>query len=142
MYTSAAPTYFPAVDGYCDGGVCANNPAMAAVAEALHMGVKLSDIRLLSLGTSACKQWVAGKDYSFGKLDIGVLVEILMNGVERVSDFQCQELLNDHYARLNPVFKCAHPPKMDDVKRIPEMIELAENTDLTAITEWLEKQWG
>ena len=33
MYTAAAPTYFPSVDGYIDGGVFANNPAMCALAQ-------------------------------------------------------------------------------------------------------------
>jgi patatin-like phospholipase/acyl hydrolase len=33
LYTSAAPTFFPAVDGYIDGGVFANNPSMAALAQ-------------------------------------------------------------------------------------------------------------
>ncbi len=33
LSTSAAPTYFPSHKGYIDGGVLANNPTMAAVAE-------------------------------------------------------------------------------------------------------------
>ncbi len=33
LYTAAAPTYFPAVDGYVDGGVYANNPSMCALAQ-------------------------------------------------------------------------------------------------------------
>ena len=30
LYTSAAPTYFPSVDGFIDGGVYASNPSMCA----------------------------------------------------------------------------------------------------------------
>lgn len=33
LYTSAAPTYFPTVDGYVDGGVFAINPSMCALAQ-------------------------------------------------------------------------------------------------------------
>ena len=33
LYTAAAPTYFPSVDGFIDGGVYANNPSMCALAQ-------------------------------------------------------------------------------------------------------------
>lgn len=55
LYTSAAPTYFPTVDGYVDGGVFANNPSMCALAQTqdIRSGDRpaLSDVVLLSLGT-------------------------------------------------------------------------------------------
>ena len=47
LATSAAPTYFPTHKGYIDGGVHANNPAMAALAQAIHAktgGQQLGDV--------------------------------------------------------------------------------------------------
>lgn len=57
LATSAAPTYFSAarVDDqrFVDGGVWANNPSAVAVAEAVGvLGVPLSDIRVLNIGTT------------------------------------------------------------------------------------------
>ncbi len=56
MATSAAPLYFPAahVDGHrlIDGGVWANNPAVAAIAEAVSMlDAPLCKITVLNVGT-------------------------------------------------------------------------------------------
>ena len=60
MASSAAPTYFDeavvadeiAEQSYIDGGVWANNPALAALVEAVHhLGIPLERIDLLSLGT-------------------------------------------------------------------------------------------
>ena len=53
LRTSAAPTYFPTAQHYIDGGVVANNPSMAALAQALDSGTgnqPLANIHLLSLG--------------------------------------------------------------------------------------------
>jgi hypothetical protein len=54
MASSAAPMYFPSHQGYIDGGVVLNNPAMAAVTHSLdakHHHKKLEDIEILSIGT-------------------------------------------------------------------------------------------
>src|SRR5262245_19317245 len=55
LYTSAAPTYFPSVDGFVDGGVFATNPSMCALAQTQDHrtgeAVALDEVRLLSLGT-------------------------------------------------------------------------------------------
>ena len=40
LRTSAAPTYFPSYQGYVDGGVVANNPTMAALAQALDTDIE------------------------------------------------------------------------------------------------------
>ena len=56
LHTTAAPSYFPAVDdGGClmiDGGVWANNPIMNALVDVLAcFDVPREDVRILSLGT-------------------------------------------------------------------------------------------
>src|SRR5437879_11624626 len=47
--TSAAPTYFPTYQGYIDGAVVANHPAMAALAQALDAGTGKQDLQEVCL---------------------------------------------------------------------------------------------
>jgi len=47
LASTAAPTYFPLYNGFCDGGVVANHPVMPAVAQAVHPaygGQRLEDL--------------------------------------------------------------------------------------------------
>ncbi|MGH9638676.1 MAG: patatin-like phospholipase family protein, partial [Bryobacteraceae bacterium] len=63
LRTSAAPTYFPVYQGCVDGGVIANNPSMAAVAQALDAGTgkqQLNDLRVFSVGTGITPAFVEG----------------------------------------------------------------------------------
>lgn len=116
--STAAPTYFPAaavpscagdVRELVDGGVCANDPVLAAfvVAERLHPGRPLS---LLSLGTgnftnpidgAAARRWGVG-GWAWRLLDL------FSDGQSAMSEATMRRLLgvanraNSHYYRVQP----------------------------------------
>ena len=56
LYTSAAPTYFPSVDGYIDGGVFANNPSTVALSQSISGKVHRSTVQMWVM--LCCFQWV------------------------------------------------------------------------------------
>lgn len=68
--TSAAPTYFPSYEGNIDGGVIANSPSLAAVAQALDdrnqvaERAALDEIKLPSVGASL--QYIDGQNLDWG----------------------------------------------------------------------------
>src|SRR4029450_10001508 len=97
--TSAAPTYFEAVDAgdraLIDGGVFATNPAMCALAEALNRDdVSPRDVVLLSLGTG--EHTHRG---SFDEIkDWGIvewarpILDVVFDGVSDAVDYQLQRV--------------------------------------------------
>jgi patatin-like phospholipase/acyl hydrolase len=147
LYTSSAPTYFPSVDGYIDGGVFANNPSMCALAQSQDERVfqeipSLSDIFLLSLGTGTSLEYVEGKNLDWG---LGQwarpLISILLDGVSGIADFQCKKLLRGHYHRLAPVFPPGEKIEMDAIDHIPQMLEFAANVELADTIAWIKHSW-
>ena len=93
-YPSAAPTFFPAVDGYIDGGVFANNPSMAALSQtqdhrALKTPPRHDRIALLSIGTGTSLMRIERKNLDWGQAQwIKPLLNIMMDGVMGVADYQ------------------------------------------------------
>ena len=142
MRTSAAPTYFPTYEGYLDGGLIANNPAMSAVTKILreYPGRRPQDIRVLSFATYDTDRYIEGSP-DFGLLGVRTIVDILLQGSESVVDYQCRQLLQDRYCRVQTQHSAKVDLKLDDVGKIPLMINLAENTDLSAVESWLTKYW-
>jgi patatin-like phospholipase/acyl hydrolase len=148
MRTSAAPTQFPSFQGYVDGGVVANNPSMAALAQLLDQRTSggamadLDEIVLLSLGTGTPLQFVKGQDLDWGYAQwVKPLIKLMLDGSVCIPDYQCRQLLHDRYHRLAPKF----PPDVaigsDDVKRIPELIALATAVNLQPTLDWLAANW-
>jgi hypothetical protein len=144
MSTSAAPTYFPSYGVYIDGGVIANNPSMAAIAQALdgrnQAGERatLGGIKLLSVGTGASLQYIDGVNHDWGDAQwIKPILNVMMDGSVGVADFECQQLLGDSYCRVEPIFPAGKSFPMDDVSKVVDLMDLANSFDLTTTIAWL-----
>lgn len=123
MASSAAPTYFEPVEivsasgdrmSCIDGGVAANNPALAALIEAKKAGWNLDGTRLVSLGTGReDRPYLATKARGWGLAKWArPLLDVLFSAASEVTDHQCRALLGDRYARLQQDF--TEPVGMDD----------------------------
>ncbi len=146
METSAAPTYFPSYKGFIDGGVIANNPSMAALAQALDgrnpaaERATLEDITLLSVGTGTSLQYIKEKELDWGDAQwIKPLIGIMMDGSVGVADFECTQLLGTRYQRLAPVFPPGTSIGMDEVARIVDLLSFAQSVDINNTIEWLQR---
>ena len=147
--TSAAPTYFPTHGTYIDGGVVANNPSMAAVAQTQDSrntdpAPKLDDIFLLSLGTGTNLSYVKGKNLDWGLAQWAKpLVNLLLDASMGIADYQCRHLLKGTYRRIAPIFPHDTNIKLDDWKRSQELLDFGNASALTDswsgddVVEWL-----
>ncbi|MFN2304933.1 MAG: patatin-like phospholipase family protein [Anaerolineales bacterium] len=146
LYTSAAPTYFPAVDGYIDGGVFANNPSMCALAQTQDKRnqnkAPLQDVILLSLGTGTSLMYIKGKNLDWGYAQwVKPLISLMLDGVGGIADYQCTQILEERYHRLAPTFPPNVSISLDDVKRIPEMVTFANQVPINNTADWLRNFW-
>jgi patatin-like phospholipase/acyl hydrolase len=133
--SAAAPMYFPIYQGYIDGGVSAINPSMCALAQALNEG--FLDIRLLSLGTGNNPRWLDEQNGDWGVYQWGLnLVNIVMDGGSEVADYQCRQILEDQYFRLQT--QMPKPIGLDDWQSTDELIEIADAINLEPILTWLK----
>lgn len=116
LATSSAPTYFPAHaikpgHAYVDGGLWANNPAMAAYAEAVKIWrcrsrpedpeFALSDIRMLSVGTGL-QRYSAMPSADAGLAWWGPrLLNTMMSAQSQGISFQADYVMGDNHVRCN-----------------------------------------
>lgn len=146
LYTCAAPTYFPTVDGYVDGGVFANNPSMCALAQSQDARIgrtaPLQDVALLSIGTGSSLIYVKGARHDWGYAQWAqALLGVMFDGTIGIADFQCRQLLGRRYHRIAPSFAAGEAFPLDCVDRIPEMVAFAQAVDLAPAAAWLRKHW-
>jgi patatin-like phospholipase/acyl hydrolase len=148
--TSAAPTYFPSHGTYIDGGVVANNPSLAALAQTQDTrntdpAPALNDIFVLSLGTGINLSYVDGVNHDWGLAQwASPLVGLLLDASMGIADYQCRYLLKDHYRRIAPVFPHNVNIKLDDWKRAQELIDfggacaLVDSARHDDVVQWLK----
>jgi uncharacterized protein len=139
--TSAAPTYFPIYQGYIDGGVVANNPAMCGLAQALHPasgGQQLADVILLSLGTGWNPRFLTSVDGDWGLVQWAPhLVNLMLEGGAGLVDYQCRQILDERYLRVNPILPV--PIGMDRVSSIGMLKRIARQCDLRDAYTWVSR---
>lgn len=124
LHTSAAPSYYPAVDNdgffMFDGGIWANNPVMNALVDVLSCyDVRRENIRILSLGTGD-SEFTLGEGVRSG----GVRHWAFLRAFEAAARAQCKNALGQAYMlvgknnvlRIDPP-ESSNPIEMDDVPR-------------------------
>lgn len=145
MRTSAAPTYFPSYGSFVDGGMCANNPSMAALAQTQDLRCEIEprpsidQIAILSLGTGVVLNYIAGENLDWGLAHWAKpLVNLLMDATAGIADYQCKQLLRDNYFRLAPMFPPGVNIKLDEWQRAADLVAFANQVDLTDTVAWLK----
>jgi len=140
LRTSAAPVYFPTYQVYIDGGVVANDPSMAALAQAIDKDTgaqKLDDLLLFSLGTGTNPTYIAGRDLDWGVAQWAKpLVSLMIDGVMGVAEYQCRHLLTTRYFRLEP--QLPKPIAMDDASEVDNLVKSALAENLSDAVNWLK----
>ncbi len=144
LRTSAGPTYFPTYDGYIDGGVVANNPSVAALAQALHPGTgkqRLEDVVLLNIGTGQSPAFIAGKRHDWGYLQWAKpLARLILEGAADTARYQCEQILADRYRRVDAMLD--RPIGLDEVKYAPDLVEVGRHVPLDEVAAWVGRWFG
>ncbi|WP_282434524.1 patatin-like phospholipase family protein [Desulfotomaculum copahuensis] len=149
LASSAAPVYFPSYRHFIDGGVVANNPGTAAIALARDKNAgnqELADVYLLSVGTGFSPLYISADTSDWGALEWALypfpplpLISVMFDGAAEADVQFGARLLGGQYHRLNPVL--SQPVALDDYKKIPYLINVAENYNLDPVINWLKSNW-
>ncbi|MDH3206132.1 MAG: patatin-like phospholipase family protein [Gemmatimonadota bacterium] len=150
LYTSAAPTYFPSAGGYVDGGLVANNPAMAALAQTQDMNYRgwregFEGIVLLSIGTGIPRNYVEGDERDWGYVQWGKhLATAVDDGLIGVTDYQCKQLLRGEYRRVDCPFPPGENVGVEEYEKRDYLVEIGEtgmHNELHEAARWIEGHW-
>jgi len=140
LRTTAAPTYFPIYQNYCDGGVSANNPSLTALMTMRERGTDIQHIRMLSLGSALKPTAIDQQSSNWGAYNwLPHLVPMLMQTDMMHSTDVCSAILDQHYLRVQPPLDKA--VALDDIGSVSYLVQKAEAFDLTEVFEWIEMNW-
>jgi patatin-like phospholipase/acyl hydrolase len=149
LRSSAAPTYFPIYQNCIDGGIIANNPAMALVSQILHSKTaKLDEIILLSVGSGYETRYIKSQHGRWGlaqwlkpssRHGNGTLIDLLMDGPGDANHFYVKTMLRVHYHRMQVNMKS--PIGLSDADKIDDMRKIADAQDIRSAKAWLQGFW-
>ena len=113
---------------------------MAALAQAINDktgGQNLADVRLLSLGTGVNPTYIAGNDHDWGYAQWAQpLIGLMLDGMGGVADYECAQILDSRYHRLDCIFDQVIP--LDCYQKVGDLIRYADGVDIAETVEWIE----
>ena len=102
----------------------------------------MGDVVLLSVGTGLSLKYIEGDDLGWGYAQwVRPLINLLMEGVTGISDYQAGQFLNECYHRLQLYLGRKENLEMDSVKRIDQMDQKGREANVTAAKKWIKDQW-
>lgn len=142
MKSTAVPVYFPIYQGYVDGGVYCNNPAVSTIGLCIKwFGVSIHDILLLSVGTGIVPFYIPSSDHNanWGTMDWisnEHLLNILLDSQLKATHQYCKNILDDRYHRIQPLLKTEI--RLDSTDSFDEMNRIANEYDTSQDTDWIK----
>lgn len=145
LRSSSLPIISPVHQGYVDGGLFANNPTLAAVAQVIYAkAADVRDILVFSLGTGDSVDYLEGYNENWGwkkwlldsKQPMAFVAATIEAGVEAV-DFQTQMLLpRGNYWREDPVV----PFNLGDSveAQVATLDRIVKRHDLSKVLQWVD----
>ena len=119
--TAAAPVFFSpfVVDSETtnvDGGLWANNPSVAGLTEALHMGIPVEQIRILSIGTGTKGFQKIKPKLGYGLVGMyNAMIDLSMQVQSESSNNIVKLICGEHYHRIQFKLTGPHAFTLDDV---------------------------
>ena len=161
LRSAAPPILMPVYQGFIDGGVFADNPAMAALTLVLERfrhekphGARqshgLENVMLLSMGAGEMPMYLEttqpSENWGYGKWLLDphaplAALQATFSGSQDIVDLQCRAILEaDQYFRLNPIYRQPVSSRVQVGQHERVSIEdVARETDLTHVLHWLDK---
>jgi hypothetical protein len=117
---------------------------MAALAQAVDADTgrqDLANIRLFSLGTGLSPSYIEGQNLNWGLAHWAKpLVNIMIDGMMGVADYQCTRLLASHYHRLAPVLPT--PVGLDAADKSDLLPQYAQQVAIDPTVAWLTQNFS
>jgi patatin-like phospholipase/acyl hydrolase len=146
LRSSAAPIVSPVYQGYADGGLFANNPTLAAIAQVIWArAATMNNLLVLSLGTGNAMNHMKGYNENWGyakwlldhKQPMALLAASIEANVEAI-DFQAQMLLPKGNAlRVDPPMPFNLGNSVE--QQVTNMDQYVKRFDLTSTLKWVDE---
>jgi uncharacterized protein len=148
LATSAAPTYFEShnlkySDHLIDGGICANNPSVVALVEAVNFerpskrgtveAKGFTDVVMISVGTGdqPAMPYNADSIANAGLIEWAKYIsDVMFESQSWVAHSQASFLLGQNYLRINPQLKLAMT--LDDISYLNELKNISDIGEIEA----------